>query len=61
MAFTGTLTECQIARFDKRTSKNGDSYYVAEIVWLGGHTFVRLLDPSQKKSFSCWSMGNCHF
>lgn len=61
MAFTGTLTECQIARFDNRTSKNGDSYYVAEIVWLGGHTFVRLLDPSQKNLFPVGQWGTATF
>lgn len=62
MAFTGILTDCQIARFEKRTSKKtGETYDYAEIVWLGGHTSVRLLDPSQKNLFPIGHWGTATF
>lgn len=59
--YTGTLTDCQIASFKQRTSKKGESYWVADIVWLGGHTSVRLLDPSQKNLFPVGHWGTATF
>ncbi len=45
MTYIGTITDCQISRFRKRSFK-GETRYFAEIVWLGGWVEVPLLDES---------------